>query len=60
MLGDLTAALQGARPSAESQPQEAARSGAAGGLPALLLQHGIEASVLQDASSLLQVRNLGC
>ncbi|PRW33964.1 hypothetical protein C2E21_7199 [Chlorella sorokiniana] len=54
MLADLTAALQGALPPAEVQLQEADSSGGPGGLPAVLLPHGIEASVLQDAGSLLQ------
>lgn len=53
MLADLTSALQGAPAPADAQPQEGQRS--SGVLPAALLQHGIETSVLRDAGSLLQV-----
>lgn len=58
MLAGLTSALQGAPPPADAQPQQGQRS--SGVLPAALLQHGIEASVLRDAGALLQVGARWC
>ncbi len=59
LLSDLTAVLQGgAQPPAEVQPQAAAGLSGQGPLQAALLQHGMQASVLQDAGSLLQVRGI--